>query len=310
MNLLERVRKREIRALARLITGVENRDPAALAAVETLRADLPRVRVIGFTGPPGAGKSTLISGLTRHWRAEGLRVGVLAVDPTSARTGGAVLGDRLRFGELASDPGVYVRSMASRGQLGGIAQATADAAVVVGAAGYDIVVVETVGVGQLEHAVRPIVATLVLVAPPGVGDEVQMLKAGLLEVIDVVAVSHGATPAAADTARLLKREVQATHGVPVMLVDAVEGTGVADLARLLTAASLPVPLGQARLALDPPLEALALELVEGVLHRLRARLLTADTATRLASEMRAGRLTRERALDDLEAWVSAKRDMS
>lgn len=202
-DLVERARAGEPRAVARLISWVEDGSPA-LAEVMSLIADRAgSARVIGVTGPPGVGKSTMTSALVRAWRERGLRVGVIAVDPTSPFSGGALLGDRIRMHDHATDPGVFIRSMASRGHLGGLAATTPQAVRILEAAGCDVVIVETVGVGQSEVEVASTAdSTLVLLAP-GMGDGIQAAKAGILEIGDVLSVNKADRDGASTTAREL-----------------------------------------------------------------------------------------------------------
>jgi LAO/AO transport system kinase len=176
-------------ALARAITWLEDGDPRGQAVLRTLWPRVGRARRVGITGPPGVGKSTLVSGLVGGWRAAGRTVGVVAVDPTSPLTGGALLGDRIRMQRAAEDAGVFIRSMASRGHVGGLALAAQDVADLLDAAGWDVVALETVGVGQLEVEVAAAADTTLLVLSPESGDGLQALKAGLIEVADVVTVN-------------------------------------------------------------------------------------------------------------------------
>ena len=177
------------RALARTISQVENDGPEAHALLAALYPHTGRGHVIGVTGAPGTGKSTLVNGLAKTYRATGKTVGVIAVDPTSPFSGGALLGDRVRMRDLAGDPGVFIRSMATRGSLGGLARASADVISVLDAAGFDRILVETVGVGQAEIDIASAAHTTIVVEAPGLGDEVQAIKAGILEIADLFAVN-------------------------------------------------------------------------------------------------------------------------
>lgn len=188
-ELVNRMRTGDVRALARAVSLVEN---AAPEAAELLSACFPytgKALRVGLTGAPGAGKSTLVDRLARAWRNAGSRVGVIAVDPTSPYTGGALLGDRIRMQERLGDDGLYVRSMATRGSLGGLAGATADVAQIIEASGRDVVLIETVGVGQDEVEIVRLADVTVVVLVPGMGDDVQSLKAGIMEIADVFAVN-------------------------------------------------------------------------------------------------------------------------
>ncbi len=188
-TLAERVLAGDQRAVARAISLIEDDDPAGIDLIRAVFAHTGRAFLIGVTGPPGAGKSTLVDRMLAETRRAGITAGVIAVDPTSPFTGGAVLGDRLRMQSHAADEGVFIRSMATRGQLGGLARATADAAVVLDASGRDIVVIETVGVGQDEVEIVRTADVSVLTLVPGTGDDVQALKAGIMEIADVFVVN-------------------------------------------------------------------------------------------------------------------------
>ncbi|WP_297467691.1 methylmalonyl Co-A mutase-associated GTPase MeaB [Thermococcus sp.] len=177
------------KAIARLITLVENDEDKAREIIRKIYPHTGRAYVVGITGPPGSGKSTLLDKLIKLARNEGHKVGVIAIDPTSPFTGGALLGDRLRMQRHSTDPGVFIRSMATRGSLGGLAKATNDAIKVLDASGYDLIFVETVGVGQIEVDIVKTADTVVLVTVPGLGDEVQAIKAGLMEVADIFAIN-------------------------------------------------------------------------------------------------------------------------
>jgi LAO/AO transport system kinase len=192
------------RALARLLTAVENRTQVAEAALRTLYPKAGRAHLVGITGPPGAGKSTLVAALIAEVRAHGRTVGVVAVDPSSPITGGALLGDRVRMQSYASDRDVFIRSMAARGHAGGLASTSAAAAAVLDACGFDMVLLETVGTGQSEVEVAAAADTTVVLEAPEMGDEVQAIKAGLLEVADIVVVNKGDRPGAQRTAAQLR----------------------------------------------------------------------------------------------------------
>ena len=198
------------RALARLLTAVENRTAIAEAALKRLYPSTGRAHLVGITGAPGAGKSTLVAALIAEVRAVGRAVAVVAVDPSSPITGGALLGDRVRMQAYASDDGVFIRSMASRGHAGGLAATSTSAATILDAAGFDLVLLETVGTGQSEVEVAAAADTTVVLEAPEMGDEVQAIKAGLLEVADIVVVNKGDRPGAQRTAAQLRAMLTAT----------------------------------------------------------------------------------------------------
>jgi LAO/AO transport system kinase len=227
-------------ALARLLTAVENRSPVAEAAVRRLYPSAGRAHLVGITGPPGAGKSTLVAALIGLLRAAGRPVAVVAVDPSSPITGGALLGDRVRMQAHAGDRDVFIRSMAARGHAGGLASTTATAAAVLDAAGFDLVLIETVGTGQSEVEVAAAADTTVVLEAPEMGDEVQAIKAGLLEVADLVVVNKGDRPGALRTASQLRAMLAPTVGRTVtdrpqpkrpeiLVTTAATGEGVAEL---------------------------------------------------------------------------------
>ena len=206
-ELVDRARAQEPRAVGRLISLVENASPELRVVAAALAPYTGHARVIGLTGPPGVGKSTSTSALVTLLRAQGKRVGVLAVDPSSPFSGGALLGDRIRMREHATDPGVFIRSMATRGHLGGLSWATPQALRVLDAAGFDVVLVETVGVGQSEVDVAGLADTTVVLLAPGMGDGIQAAKAGILEIADVFVVNKADRPGADATVRDLKNMV-------------------------------------------------------------------------------------------------------
>ena len=203
--LAEQVRSGNVRAVSHLISLLERQHPDGTEGLRLLSSEAHPRLVIGVTGYPGAGKSTLIDALVRAYRRQGLKVAVLAVDVSSAVTGGALLGDRVRMQDHADDPDVYIRSMATRGHYGGVARATRDARHVLEAAGYDVVLIETVGVGQNEADILHVAPTVIAVVAPGLGDEVQAMKAGLLEIAHIVVVNKCDHPGAEHALRDLRQ---------------------------------------------------------------------------------------------------------
>lgn len=199
-------------ALARLLTQVENNAADGRAALIELFPHTGRAHLIGVTGAPGTGKSSLVNQLAQHYRKkEGKRIAIVAVDPSSPFTGGAVLGDRVRMRDLSGDPGVFIRSMASRGSLGGLAQSTASMVQVFDAAGFDIVIIETVGAGQSEVDVARLAHTTLVVEAPGLGDDIQAIKAGILEIADILVVNKADRPGVENTEKALKSMLDLAH---------------------------------------------------------------------------------------------------
>jgi len=209
----DRVLAGDVRAAARLIRLIDDAQPEAEAILRELWPRTGRAQLVGITGNPGAGKSTLVDRLIAHLRAQGRTVGVLAVDPTSPFTGGAILGDRIRMQDHALDPGVFIRSLATRGQLGGLSRATSDCARVLDAMGKDVILIETVGVGQDEVEICRLAHTTVVVVVPGLGDDIQAIKAGILEVADLFAVNKSDREGADRTVRDLRSMLELSHAI-------------------------------------------------------------------------------------------------
>src|SRR5580704_997536 len=227
----QRILDGDLRVLARAATWIENRSPEAEPLLRELFPHTGRALILGVTGPPGAGKSTLCGQLARLIRGEGKTVGVIAIDPSSPYSGGAVLGDRIRMQEHHADPGVFIRSMATRGWLGGLARATTEMTMLLDAAGRDVVLVETVGVGQDEVEIARLAHVTLVVMVPGMGDDVQAIKAGIMEIADVFVINKSDLPGA----EKLQREMQAAMSlapvpetspdVEIVHTVALEGTG-------------------------------------------------------------------------------------
>src|SRR3954463_6395590 len=232
-SLAAGVRAGEKRALARAITLVENSDPLAYELVRDVYPETGRAYAVGITGPPGVGKSSLISSLVRHVREDGKTVGVISVDPSSPFSHGALLGDRIRLADHFLDPEVFIRSMGTRGHLGGLAEATLQALLVLDAAGKELVFLETVGAGQSEVEGIGIADTVLLVLMPGSGDSIQALKAGIMEIPDVIAINKRDHPAAKtmvnEVRSILSLDKEREWKPPIVLTEATRGEGVPEL---------------------------------------------------------------------------------
>jgi LAO/AO transport system kinase len=224
-----------VRALARAISTIEDNRPESRELLKALFNFTGRARVTGLTGAPGAGKSTLVDQLAREYRRQERTVGIIAVDPTSPYTGGAILGDRIRMQAHHADPGIYIRSMATRGNLGGLARATTDAATVLDAAGKDVVLIETVGVGQDEIDIVRLADITVVILVPGMGDDVQTIKAGIMEIADIFVINKSDR----EGAERVEREIRSMQSLairsdqwtpPIVKTVASEGKGISDLA--------------------------------------------------------------------------------
>ncbi len=215
----------DLRAVARAATAIENRTAEAGRLLSQLAPHTGRALVIGVTGSPGAGKSTLVDQMAAAFRKQGKKVGILAVDPTSPYTGGAILGDRIRMQSHHADPGVFIRSMATRGNMGGLARATTGLSLLLDAAGFEVVLIETVGVGQDEVEVAKLAGMTIVVLVPGMGDDVQSFKAGLMEIADLFVINKSDHPGA----DRLEREIKAEWAKPVIRTIATEGQGIEEL---------------------------------------------------------------------------------
>ena len=276
---IERLRSGDPRALARAISTVENRGPESADLLKALFPHSGKARILGMTGAPGAGKSTLVDQLAKLYRREGKTLGIIAVDPTSPYTGGAILGDRIRMQDHHADPGMYIRSMATRGSLGGLARTTADVATVLDASGRDLILIETVGVGQDEVDIVRLADITVVILVPGMGDDVQTIKAGIMEIADIFVINKSDR----EGAERVEREVRAMQSLamrtdhwspPIVKTVASEGKGIEELAAAI--ASYEAYLKKENLVLKRNIQNWRERLVEmlrdAMLERARAQL--------------------------------------
>ncbi|MEM9098746.1 MAG: methylmalonyl Co-A mutase-associated GTPase MeaB [Pseudomonadota bacterium] len=301
--LARRVRAGDQAALARALTRAENGDQALMQA---LRSAAGGATVVGVTGAPGAGKSTLLNAMIRDWRRTGQRVALLAVDPVSPLTGGAVLGDRTRMGEHSGDPGVFIRSLSARGHLGGLSATTLDMVDVMDAAGWDLILLETVGAGQSETEIAGLADIKIVVCAPGLGDEVQAIKAGILEIADILVVNKSDRPEADRTARDLASMVELRRDdlarkVPVLRSSATSSEGVAELRQEID-----------RLAACPSIDrkhrrllALRSMLADRLAARLQTSVMENSQIEDVLEDLAAGRTDLDQALADTLAILLA-----
>jgi LAO/AO transport system kinase len=309
---VERIRAGEVRALARAISAIEDGRPESLALMKALFPFSGRARVIGMTGAPGAGKSTLVDQLAREYRRQERTIGIIAVDPTSPYTGGAILGDRIRMQAHHADTGIYIRSMATRGFLGGLARATSDVATVLDASGKDLVLIETVGVGQDEVDIVRLADVTVVILVPGMGDDVQTIKAGIMEIADIFVVNKSDR----EGADRVEREIRAMQTLaarkdkwtpPIVKTVAVDGQGVPELAAAI--AGYEQFLVKQDWLLKKKIsnwrERLIEMLREALIERLLSERLTEDELRRLAAEVAEHRRDPYSLVEEIVAGFSA-----
>ena len=304
-DLVEQLDAGNPRALPRLLSLVERRDPAGLAALAELYPRSGKALVVGITGPPGAGKSTLVSAIAKAGRASGMRVAILAIDPSSPISGGAVLGDRIRMMDLHDDPGVFIRSVASKGRTGGLAPTAAAMVHCLDAAGFPLILLETVGAGQDSIDIDVLARTVVVVQAPGFGDGVQAIKAGILEIGDILVVNKSDLPGAQEVSRMLRGSIDhAKPGgweVPVLLTNAATGEGVAELLEAINAhGAWMVESGQLG---DRLTTAARAEVLDGLRDQLERRLTTATAhaLNGVIADVAARRMTPELAVETMLA---------
>jgi LAO/AO transport system kinase len=294
----------DVRAAGLLMRDLDDRKPEAIAQLKALFPLTGKAYVVGITGNPGAGKSTVVDALITHYRAAGERVGVIAVDPTSPFTGGAILGDRIRMARHALDDGVFIRSLATRGHLGGLSRSTFDVASVLDAMGFERILIETVGVGQDEVDVMRAAHTTVVVAVPGLGDDIQAIKAGLLEVADVLAVNKADRDGADRTARDLQQMLaMRADRTDVEIVRTVATRGVADGSGIRELAAA-IDAHRARAWTGPGAAARAAERARAQVHELVRALLADRAAAALAT--RAAELVTAVAEHRRDPWTLAE----
>jgi LAO/AO transport system kinase len=294
-NWIDQLRSGDVRALARSISTVENRAPGWSELLKALFPHSGKARVLGLTGPPGAGKSTLVDQLARFYRRgddkDKRTVGIIAVDPTSPYTGGAILGDRIRMQEHFSDPGIYIRSMATRGSLGGLARTTADVTTVLDASGRDLIMIETVGVGQDEVDIVRLADITILILVPGMGDDVQTIKAGIMEIADIFVINKSDR----DGAENVEREIRSLQSLamrhdgwtpPIVKTVASQGAGIEELAAAI--ADYEEYLQKENLALSKSVEnwrERLIEMLRDALHEKARGQMTDGKMARYAAEV-------------------------
>ena len=314
---VNRICSGDVRALARAISTIEDNHPEARELLKALFTHTGHARVIGLTGAPGAGKSTLVDHLAREYRKQGRTAGVLAVDPTSPYTGGAILGDRIRMQAHHADPGIYIRSMATRGNLGGLARATTDAATVLDAAGKDLVLIETVGVGQDEIDIVRLADITVVILVPGMGDDVQTIKAGIMEIADIFVINKSDR----EGADRVEREIRSMQSLavradkwtpPIVRTVASEGKGIAELAAAI--AEYERHLQQQDLLLKKKItnwrERLVEMLRDSLLERLLNERLPEAEIARLAEEIAEHKRDPYSLVEEIVGSFSAAREFS
>jgi len=304
-TLIRAARDGDVRARARLFTLIENGGPPANAVLAELAPLAGQAVVVGITGPPGAGKSTLVARLAREIRQQGSTVAVFAVDPASPITGGAVLGDRIRMQDLHGDAGAYIRSLSTRGAMGGLTRTVGDMVVVADALGYDLVIIETVGAGQGETEIAEVAPTVVLVEVPHLGDDVQSIKAGLLEIASIFVVNKADYDGADQAAATLRAMLSLAHSrdgwnPPVLKTCATTGQGVSKLLEAIREHQKFLASTD-RLAAWP-IERAERQIIEGVTDRLLARLRARVTPAELrglAADVAGHQLATSQAVDEL-----------